>query len=60
MPRSERSAPGRIHGRRLADLFPAAQLIEIGDSYTLIPEDQPEQLARAIRDFVPAPHREST
>jgi pimeloyl-ACP methyl ester carboxylesterase len=50
----------RHHGRRLADLFPDAQLIEIGDSYTLIPEDQPEQLARAIRDFVPAPHREST
>jgi pimeloyl-ACP methyl ester carboxylesterase len=40
------------HGRRLASLFPDAQLIEIADSYTLIPEDQPDQLAQAIRDFV--------
>jgi pimeloyl-ACP methyl ester carboxylesterase len=45
----------RRHGRRLADLFPDARLIEIDDSYTLLPEDQPEQLIRAIRDFVPAP-----
>jgi pimeloyl-ACP methyl ester carboxylesterase len=44
----------RRHGRRLADLFPDARLIEIDDSYTLLPEDQPEQLIRAIRDFVPA------
>jgi pimeloyl-ACP methyl ester carboxylesterase len=40
------------HGRRLAALFPRAKLIEIDDSYTLLPEDQPEQLALAIRDFV--------
>jgi pimeloyl-ACP methyl ester carboxylesterase len=40
------------HGRRLAALFPNAKLVEIDDSYTLIPEDQPEQLAQAIRDFV--------
>ncbi|MGD0064290.1 MAG: alpha/beta hydrolase [Streptosporangiaceae bacterium] len=44
----------RQHGRRLAELFPDARLIEIDDSYTLIPEDQPEQLIRAIRSFVPA------
>jgi pimeloyl-ACP methyl ester carboxylesterase len=44
----------RRHGRRLADLFPDARLVEIDDSYTLLPEDQPEQLSRAIRDFVPA------
>lgn len=44
----------RHHGRRLADLFPDARLVEIDDSYALIPEDQPEQLTRAIRDFVPA------
>jgi pimeloyl-ACP methyl ester carboxylesterase len=43
----------RRHGQRLADLFPDARLVEIHDSYTLIPEDQPEQLTRAIRDFVP-------
>jgi len=41
------------HRRRLADLFPDARLVEIDDSYTLLPEDQPEQLIRAIRDFVP-------
>ena len=40
------------HGRRLAALLPRAQLVEIPDSYTLIPEDQPGELARAIREFV--------
>src|SRR5579871_2111135 len=33
------------HGRRLAELLPRGQLIEIADSYTLIPLDQPGQLA---------------
>jgi pimeloyl-ACP methyl ester carboxylesterase len=42
------------HGRRLARLFPDARLVEIEDSYTLIPEDQPDVLAAHIRDFVPA------
>lgn len=40
------------HGRRLAALFPQAKLIEIADSYTLLPEDQPEQLTAAIQDFL--------
>lgn len=40
------------HGRRLAEDFPNAQLVEIEDSYTLIPIDQPEDLANAIRRFV--------
>ena len=40
------------HGRRLAALLPHGQLIEIADSYTLIPEEQPGELARAIRQFV--------
>jgi pimeloyl-ACP methyl ester carboxylesterase len=40
------------HGRRLAELLPDARLVEIADSYTLIPEDQPAGLARAIRQFV--------
>ena len=31
----------REHGRRLAGLFPRGRLVEIPDSYTLIPEDQP-------------------
>ncbi len=39
------------HGRRLADLLPQGRLVEIADSYTLIPLDQPARLARIIRDF---------
>jgi pimeloyl-ACP methyl ester carboxylesterase len=45
----------REHGPRLAALFPDARLVEVEDSYTLIPEDQPGSLARLIREFVPAP-----
>jgi pimeloyl-ACP methyl ester carboxylesterase len=37
------------HGRRLAELLPQGQLIEVPDSYTLLPLDQPASLARAIR-----------
>jgi pimeloyl-ACP methyl ester carboxylesterase len=44
----------RDHGRRLAGLFTDAKLVEIEDSYTLIPEDQPERLARELREFVKA------
>lgn len=40
------------HGRRMAELLPQGRLVEIPDSYTLIPEDQPGQLARAIRQFI--------
>ena len=40
------------HGRRLADLLPRGQLVEIFDSYTLIPEDQPATLAGHIREFL--------
>jgi pimeloyl-ACP methyl ester carboxylesterase len=40
------------HGRRLAALLPQGRLVEIGDSYTLIPEDQPRELAAVIRRFV--------
>jgi pimeloyl-ACP methyl ester carboxylesterase len=39
------------HGRRLAELLPHGRLVEIDDSYTLIPLDQPERLAAAIADF---------
>jgi pimeloyl-ACP methyl ester carboxylesterase len=41
----------RDHGRRLADLLPDGRLVEIPDSYTLIPIDQPTALATAIREF---------
>jgi pimeloyl-ACP methyl ester carboxylesterase len=40
------------HGRRLADLLPHASLVEVADSYTLIPLDQPARLAALIEDFV--------
>ena len=43
------------HGRRLAGLLPHAQLIEIDDSYALIPLDQPARPAQLIADFTPAP-----
>ncbi|MFD1933663.1 alpha/beta fold hydrolase [Nonomuraea mangrovi] len=42
----------RDHGPRLVALFEDARLVEIEDSYTLIPEDQPGVLARAIEEFV--------
>lgn len=50
---SEDKLMPRAHGRALAELFPDARLIEVDDSYTLIPEDQPEVFTRLIRDFVP-------
>jgi len=40
------------HGRRLAELLPRGELVEILDSYTLIPEDQPDVLAGHLRRFV--------
>ncbi len=39
------------HGHRLAELLPQGRLVEIPDSYTLIPLDQPARLAQIIRDF---------
>jgi pimeloyl-ACP methyl ester carboxylesterase len=40
------------HGRRLAQLLPQGRLVEIPDSYTLIPEDQPAVLTAHIREFL--------
>jgi pimeloyl-ACP methyl ester carboxylesterase len=40
------------HGRRLAQCFPNARLVEIPDSYTLVPIDQPEVLAAQLRAFL--------
>ena len=42
----------REHGRWLADLLPNGRLVEIPDSRTLIPEDQPALLASEIRKFL--------
>jgi pimeloyl-ACP methyl ester carboxylesterase len=40
------------HGRRFAELLPQGRLIEIADSYALIPEDKPTELAGDIRQFI--------
>jgi pimeloyl-ACP methyl ester carboxylesterase len=40
------------HGQRLAEALPNSHLVVVPDSYTLIPEDQPAALARAIREFL--------
>ncbi|MFK0102283.1 alpha/beta fold hydrolase [Streptomyces sp. NPDC091040] len=40
------------HGRRLAGLLPQGRLVEVEDSYTLIPEDQPAELSAHIRSFL--------
>lgn len=42
----------REHGRRLAQLLPQGTLVEIADSYTLIPEDQPTILAAQLRELM--------
>jgi hypothetical protein len=44
----------REHGRQLAGLFSRGWLVEIADTYTLIPEDQPARLAACIREFLTA------
>jgi pimeloyl-ACP methyl ester carboxylesterase len=38
-------------GRALAESFPDSRYVELPDCFTLIPEDQPEALAREIRQF---------
>ncbi|GCE06565.1 alpha/beta fold hydrolase [Dictyobacter aurantiacus] len=40
------------NGKRLTALLPQARLVEITDSLTLIPLDQPEKLAQAIHQFI--------
>jgi pimeloyl-ACP methyl ester carboxylesterase len=49
-PEDRVNPPG--HGQRWADLLPQGRLLEIPDSYTLMPLDQPGELARAIREFI--------
>jgi pimeloyl-ACP methyl ester carboxylesterase len=41
-------------GRRLAESFPQGRFVEVPDSYTLVPIDQPEVLASHIREFMAA------
>jgi pimeloyl-ACP methyl ester carboxylesterase len=42
----------RDHGRRLAELLPQGRLVEIEDSYTLVPLDRPDALLAELRMFV--------
>jgi pimeloyl-ACP methyl ester carboxylesterase len=39
------------HGRRLAELLPQGKLVEVADSYTLLPLDQPAEFAQLVRGF---------
>jgi pimeloyl-ACP methyl ester carboxylesterase len=47
-------------GRKLATDFPNGRLVEIDDSYTLIPIDQPARLAAEIREFASSVAHSST
>lgn len=40
------------HADQLVELYPNATKLVVEDSWTLIPEDQPELMAQALRDFV--------
>jgi pimeloyl-ACP methyl ester carboxylesterase len=42
----------REHGPRLAALFPRGRLVEVEDSYTLMPRDRPRRLAEELDRFV--------
>ena len=42
------------HAHKLAERLPDARVEEIPDSYSFVPEDQPERLAELIREFVSA------
>ncbi|HEV3094882.1 MAG TPA: alpha/beta hydrolase [Solirubrobacteraceae bacterium] len=44
------------HAHRLAAILPNARVEEIHDSYTFVPEDQPERLAELIADFTATSH----
>jgi pimeloyl-ACP methyl ester carboxylesterase len=39
-------------GRRLAETIPNATLVELDDSYALLPEDRPAELCRQVRRFL--------
>ena len=39
------------HARKLADILPAGHVEEVEDSYTYVPEDQPERLAQLVSGF---------
>ncbi len=49
-----RDARALDHRDGLLELYrlPDGRLVEIADSYTVIPLDQPQQLADAVRTFI--------
>ncbi|WP_410661896.1 alpha/beta fold hydrolase [Amycolatopsis sp. lyj-84] len=49
----DRHFPLRL-GRKLADVLPNAELKTIEDSYTFVPEDQPERLSGMVVEFLRA------
>ncbi|CRK50962.1 Alpha/beta hydrolase fold protein [Rhodococcus sp. RD6.2] len=49
--REDRMMP-LAHADRLVELYPNATKVIVDDSWTLIPEDQPEVMAEALRAFV--------
>ncbi|MQA63646.1 MAG: alpha/beta fold hydrolase [Actinophytocola sp.] len=51
--REEKLFPPRL-AERLAGTLPSAELAWIDDSYTFVPEDQPERLSRVVVDFLRA------
>ncbi|WP_030162055.1 alpha/beta fold hydrolase [Glycomyces sp. NRRL B-16210] len=52
--RQDRMMPPE-HGRRLAELLPGAELVELDECGTLIPIDRPRALAEAVRRFARQP-----
>ncbi|MEU0254584.1 alpha/beta hydrolase [Streptomyces sp. NPDC006184] len=48
------------HGHRLVELLPDARLVQVEDSYTLVPLDRPAELARVLREFTHAPATSGT
>ena len=40
------------HARRLASILPNASVAEVPDSYSFVPEDQPQRLAELIGEFM--------
>lgn len=46
------------HAHRLASTLPNARLVTIQGSYSFVPEDQPEELARAILEFLDLEQRD--
>ena len=42
----------REHGRRLAELLPQGRFELVADSRTFIPEEQPDRLVAAVREFL--------